>query len=77
VGCDNIRLRHPKQLQLKRTNFVLIGGLTDNFKIALRCQLHQVTSRPLTRMLMALAVPAIVLMKSPGFKTCPTNSGNV
>lgn len=38
---------------------------------------YQVTSRPLTRMLMALAVPAIVLMKSPGASTCPTNSGKV
>ena len=28
-------------------------------------------------MLMAVAVPAKVEMKSPSFSTCPTNSGNV
>jgi hypothetical protein len=37
----------------------------------------QVTCRPETRMLIALAVPAIVLIKSPAPRTCPTNSGNV
>lgn len=40
-------------------------------------KLHQVTSRPLTRMLIALAVPAIVEMKSPMPSTWPTSSGKV
>jgi hypothetical protein len=33
------------------------------------------TSRPLTRMLMALAVPAIVEINPPEGKICPTSSG--
>ena len=36
-----------------------------------------VTSRPLARMLMADAVPAMVEMNPPGANTCPTISGNV
>ena len=40
-------------------------------------QLHQVTSRPLARMLMALAVPAMVEMNPLGASAEPTSSGNV
>ena len=63
-----------------------VGKVMLNLRVGLKMALsfahkisksHQVTSRPLTRMLMALAVPAIVLMKSPTPSTWPTNSGNV
>ena len=40
-------------------------------------KLHQVTSRPLTRMLMAFAALAIVEMNEAVGMICPTNSGNV
>ena len=41
---------------------------------------HQIvheTSLPLTRMLMALAVPAIVEINPPEGKICPTSSGKI
>ena len=38
---------------------------------------YHVTSRPDARMLMALAVPAMVEMNPLGASTCPTSSGNV
>ncbi|UOF78614.1 contryphan-vn-tryptophan [Bacteriophage sp.] len=38
---------------------------------------HQLTSRPLARIVIAAAVPASVLIKSPEASTCPTTSGKV
>ena len=81
VLADFVAFRDNHSLCVQAVRKVMLN-LRVNLKISFSfahkiSKSHQVTSRPLTRMLMALAVPAIVLMKSPTPSTCPTNSGNV
>ena len=81
VLADFVAFGDDHPLGVQAVGKVMLN-LRIDFKIALSFahkinESHQVTSRPLTRMLMALAVPAIVLMKSPMPSTWPTSSGKV